>query len=207
MKEGTLGVIYGPMFAGKSTKLIEMAYDAQDKGFGVAVYSPAMDTRYGVGVICNHPKSATIDSVPVDSSLALLSDLTTRREVSKVFVDEAQFFDKEMPEVIRYIVQELEEDVILAGLLHDFRGEVFGPMGELIKRARWVISLASECTYIGKKPCKNPAYFTQRLVDGEPANYDSPIILVGGNESYTARCQEHWQIPGRPRININTLLS
>ena len=205
MKEGILGIIYGPMFAGKSTKLIEMAYDAQDSGCGVAVYSPEIDTRYGVGVICNHPKSATIDSVPVGSSLALLSDLTARRGVSKVFVDEAQFFDKEMPEVVDYLTKELGIDVTLAGLLHDFRGEVFGPMGDLLMRARRVTSLSAICTHPGER-CMTPAYFTQRLVDGEPADYSSPIILVGGTESYTARCAEHWQIPGRPRIDIDTLL-
>lgn len=206
MKEGIVEVIYGPMFAGKSSELGRKAKLAKVSRVNFAVYNPSLDTRYGEGIICNHDRDVLIKSIPVaDSAELLRSVMGAEVPLENVFIDEAQFFDRRMPEVVDYLTKELGIDVTLAGLLHDFRGEVFGPMGDLLTRARRVTSLSAICTHPGER-CKTPAYFTQRLVDGEPADYSSPVILVGGTESYTARCAEHWQIPGRLRIDIDTLL-
>lgn len=209
MKEGIVEVVYGPMFAGKSSELIRRVDQALISRFKYIVYNPAIDTRYGEGVICNHNKTASIDSTPVVDSIALLRDVVERPGIQKVFIDEAQFFDRRIPEVVDYLSKELKIDVLLAGLLHDFRGEIFGPMGQLVSRAHRVTSMAAICVYElpDGSVCNSPAYFTQRFVNGKPAVYDSPVVMLGGEEEgYTARCEKHWQVPGRPRIDIDTLL-
>lgn len=210
MKEGTVNVIYGPMFAGKSTELIRRIKQSEISQYKIAIYNPSIDTRYGEGRICNHDRDSSVASIPVSNSLELLNDVTRRQVgVERVFVDEAQFFDERMPEVVDYLTKELGIDVTLVGLLHDFKGDVFGPMGELISRAHRVTSMEAICTFVypNGRICRLPAYFTQRLVDGHPADYNCPVILVGGVENYTVRCAEHWEVPGRPRINIDTLLN
>lgn len=196
------------MFAGKSTELVRRIKLAKVSKYSFAVYNPAIDTRYGEGQICNHDKDSLITSLPVENSLALLNDVVGRKNVEKVFIDEAQFFDKGIIKIVDFLVKELGINVTFSGLLHDFRGEVFGPMGELVASAHRVTSLESICTFdlSDGNICNSPAYFTQRLIDGKPANYDSPVVLVGGAESYTARCAEHWFVPNRPRVNIDTLL-
>jgi thymidine kinase len=86
--------------------------------------------------------------------------------------------------------------VIVAGLDMDFRGEPFGPMPQLLAEAEQVEKLQAICVV-----CGAPASRTQRLIDGRPASYDDPIILVGGSESYEARCRLHHEVPGRPQAS------
>ncbi len=104
-------------------------------------------------------------------------------------VDEAQFFDESICEV----VQDLADDgrrVIVAGLDTDFRAVPFGPMPELMALAERVDKLHAICMV-----CGGPASRTQRLIDGEPARYDEPIVVVGASELYEARCREHHEVP------------
>ena len=95
-------------------------------------------------------------------------------------------------------------DVTLSGLSQDFKGEPFGSMPKLLAIAQKTTSLTAICVMDtgDGHVCRKPAYFTQRLVNGVPASYNSPIILVGGADSYTPRCEEHWEVPERPIDNL-----
>jgi thymidine kinase len=114
-------------------------------------------------------------------------------ETTVVAVDEAQFFDWELSQVCNQLAASGMR-IILAGLDMDFRGEPFGPMPLLMAEAEEVTKLQAICV-----ECGAPASRTQRLIDSEPAAYDDPLILVGGSESYEARCRSCHQVPGKPQ--------
>ena len=106
-------------------------------------------------------------------------------------VDEAQFFDSKIPEVCQMLAARGIR-VICAGLDQDFRGDPFGPMPQLLSLAEIVDKLHAICMVCGENASR-----TQRLINGEPAYYDDPIVLVGGSEAYEARCRAHHQVPVR----------
>ncbi|MDP4082963.1 MAG: thymidine kinase, partial [Bacillota bacterium] len=84
--------------------------------------------------------------------------------------------------------------VIAAGLDLDFRGEPFGVVPDLMALAETVTKLQAVCSV-----CGSPASRTQRLINGKPASYDDPVILVGASEAYEARCRHHHEVPGNPK--------
>jgi thymidine kinase len=106
-----------------------------------------------------------------------------------VAIDEAQFLDPEIVE-ISTVLASRGVRVVLAGTDTDFRGEPFGAMGELMAVAEMVDKLQAICVVCGDPACRN-----QRLLDGRPARYDSPTIMVGGRESYEARCRHCHKVP------------
>jgi thymidine kinase len=89
-------------------------------------------------------------------------------------------------------------------LAQDFKGAPFGQMPQLLGLAQRIKTLTAICVYEKENGivCRKPAFFTQRLIDGKAASFDSPIILVGGIDSYTARCEEHWEVIDRPKIDL-----
>jgi thymidine kinase len=106
-----------------------------------------------------------------------------------VGIDEAQFFDTEVVQ----IAEELAASgirVLVAGLDTDFRGEPFGPMPVLMSMAEHVDKLHAICMV-----CGDDASRTQRLVNGKPARFDDPVVIVGASEMYEARCREHHEVP------------
>jgi thymidine kinase len=106
-----------------------------------------------------------------------------------VAIDEAQFFDAGLSRVVRRLMN-AGVNVIAAGLDTDFRGEGFGPMPELLAMADEVMKLRAVCM-----KCKSlEGTMTQRLIDGQPADWDAPLILVGASESYEARCRDCHQV-------------
>ena len=111
-----------------------------------------------------------------------------------VAIDEAQFFDDQLPYVCEHLAKKGKR-VMIAGLDSDFRGEPFGIMPQLLTSAEFVTKLTAVCVQ-----CGAPATRTQRLVNGKPAKYDDPIILVGAAESYEARCRHCHDVPKRPGI-------
>lgn len=183
---GSIEVVCGSMFSGKTDELIRRLVRATIAKQKVQVFKPAIDIRYAVEKVASHTGS-TFDAIPVESSADVRSKLDA--DTTVVGVDEAQFFDAG----IIAVVQELAARgvrVIVAGLDQDFRGEPFGSMPVLMAEAEDVTKLHAICMV-----CGGDASRTQRLVNGKPARYDEPIVIVGASEMYEARCRQHHEVP------------
>jgi thymidine kinase len=188
-KDGSVEVICGCMFSGKSEELIRRLRRAVIARQKVQVFKPAIDDRYAIDQVRSHSGSG-FDAIPVASSEELLRRIDA--DTTVIGIDEAQFFDAHLP----HVVDRLASDgcrVICAGLDLDFRGEPFGPMPTLLAIAEHVDKLTAICMVSGE-----PATRTQRIIDGRPASYDDPVILVGAKESYEARSRRHHIVPGKP---------
>jgi thymidine kinase len=183
---GSVEVITGSMFSGKTDEMIRRLRRATIARQKVQVFKPVIDNRYQVERVTSHAGTA-FDAIPINAVEDLYIHLD--KDTTVVAIDEAQFFD---PKVIQ-IAQDLaarDIRVIVAGLDTDFRGEPFGPMPELMSIAEQVDKLQAICMV-----CGEPASRTQRLVNGKPAHYDDPIIIVGASEMYEARCRKHHEVP------------
>ena len=178
---GSIEVICGSMFSGKSEELIRRVRRAIIARQKVTVFKPQIDDRYGIERITSHD-GQTVDAIAVDSPAEILDIANGTSTV--VAIDEAQFFDSDIVRVAQALVDEHDIRVIVAGLDTDFRGEPFGAMPHLLSIAENVVKLHAICVV-----CGGDASRTQRLVDGKPAAYDDPIIMVGAQESYEARCR------------------
>lgn len=182
---GWIEVICGSMFSGKTEELIRRVRRAEYARQKVQVFKPIIDDRYAVEKVYSHSGLNRV-AQPVQSSAHIWKELEDGTEV--VAVDEAQFFDAGIVELCRKLA-EAGKRVICAGLDLDFRAEPFGPMPQLMAEAESVDKLQAICLV-----CGAPASRTQRLVDGRPARYSDPIILVGATESYEARCRAHHEL-------------
>jgi thymidine kinase len=190
MHEGQIGggieVICGSMFSGKTEELIRRLKRAQIARKQVQVFKPAMDTRYSAEHVASH-NGAHRQAVPVTSVAEIVGRIDEATEV--VAIDEVQFLDRSVVELCEALAARGKR-VIVAGLDQDFRGEPFGPIPELMARAEHVDKLQAICVR-----CGAPASRTQRLIDGRPALYNDPIILVGATEAYEARCRACHEVP------------
>jgi thymidine kinase len=186
---GWIEVIAGVMFSGKSEELIRRVRRAMIARRQVQVFKSHLDERYaGLFHVSSHD-GRTVDAIPVDSTAQIARELHPETQV--VAVDEAQFLDAGIVE----LSTELANDglrVILAGTDTDFRGEPFGCMPQLMAVAEVVDKLHAICVVCGHSASRN-----QRLIGGRPARYDSPTIMVGGQESYEARCRACHEVPRR----------
>ncbi|MGB9586204.1 MAG: thymidine kinase [Anaerolineales bacterium] len=179
---GSVEVITGSMFCGKTDELIRRLRRAAIARQKVQVFKPAIDNRYAVEKVTSHA-GTEFEAKPIENAHQILENL--EKDVTVVAIDEAQFFDDE----IISIVQQLADKgmrVIVAGLDTDFRGEPFGPMPVLMAQAERVDKLQAICMV-----CGEPATRTQRLVNGQPAHYNDPVVIVGAAEMYEARCRKH----------------
>lgn len=185
---GWIEVICGSMFSGKSEELIRRVKRAEIARQKVQVFKHALDTRYAQKKVASHSGVETecIVVTQADDILKRVAD-----DTETVAIDEAQFFDWRIAEVCSTLAEQGRR-VIAAGLDMDFRGEPFGPMPVLMAQAERVDKLQAICV-----ECGAPASRTQRLIDGKPAKYDDPIIMVGASEVYEARCRLHHQVPGK----------
>jgi thymidine kinase len=186
-RPGWIEVIAGVMFAGKSEELIRRVRRAAIARKQVQVFKSHLDARYaGLYSVTTHD-GITVEAEPVDSSDQIIRAVRPDTEV--VAVDEAQFLD----EGIVMVAGDLADRgvrVILAGTDVDFRGLPFGPMPRLMCAAELIDKLHAICVV-----CGGPATRNQRLVDGQPAPWNSPTIMVGGRESYEARCRHCHKVP------------
>jgi thymidine kinase len=185
---GWIEIVCGSMFSGKTEELIRRVRRARIARQKVQVFKPSLDSRYHAEQVSSH-NGLHWQAVPVGNAREILDRLEP--DTTVVAVDEVQFFDWE----ISAVCNELAERglrIILAGLDMDFRGEPFGPMPLLLAEAEEVTKLQAICVI-----CGAPASRTQRLIDSRPAAFDDPIILVGGSESYEARCRHCHQVPGK----------
>ncbi len=185
---GWIEIVCGSMFSGKTEELIRRVRRARIARQQVQVFKPALDDRYHTEQVSSH-NGLHWEAVPVGNAREILDRLDP--ETTVVAVDEVQFFDWEISQVCTELA-ERGLRIILAGLDMDFRGEPFGPMPLLMAEAEEVTKLQAICV-----TCGAPASRTQRLIDGRPAAFDDPIILVGGSESYEARCRHCHQVPGK----------
>lgn len=183
---GSLEVICGSMFCGKTEELIRRLRRARIAKQQVQVFKPVIDNRYDHMKVTSH-SGLDVDAFPVASSAEIFEKLGPGTTV--VGIDEAQFFD----EAIVDVVEELADRglrVIVTGLDTDFRGEPFGCMPELMARAETVDKLHAICMVCGEDATR-----TQRLVNGKPAHFHDPIVVVGAQELYEARCRKHHEVP------------
>ncbi|MCA1010913.1 thymidine kinase [Halobacillus halophilus] len=189
-QSGWVEVICGSMFSGKSEELIRRVRRATFGNLTVRVYKPAVDNRYKEDAVVSHNGTSVL-ARPMKESLDILSDVGD--EVDIVGIDEVQFFDEHIVEVAECLADRGIR-VITAGLDTDFRGEPFGKMPEMMALSESITKLNAICPI-----CGSPASRTQRLIDGKPASYHDPIILVGASESYEPRCRHHHEVPHKPR--------
>lgn len=174
------------MYSGKSEELIRRVRRVKIAKQKVQVFKPEIDNRYSNEDVVSHCGDKE-GAVPIKSSEDILKLIKEDTEV--VAIDEAQFFDKGILEVVNKIANEGKR-VICAGLDQDFKGEPFGYMPDIIAVAEFVHKVQAVCMI-----CGNPATRTQRLINGKPAKYDDPVVLVGAKESYEARCRKCHIVP------------
>lgn len=186
---GRVEVICGSMFCGKTEELIRRVRRASIARQQVQVFKPHIDDRYSIQHITSHT-GQNIDAVPIHVPADVQSQLQPGTNV--IAIDEVQFFDSNIIAIVTNLANRGLR-VILAGLDTDFRGEPFGPIPQLMSIAEEVTKLHAICVVCGEAACR-----TQRLVNGEPAHYHDPIIMVGAAERYEARCRKHHDVPGVP---------
>lgn len=183
---GKLEVISGCMFSGKTDALIREVRRCLIAGKEIKLFKPRLDGRYeGEHRICTHD-GICIDATPVTYSWVIPARTPSKCDV--VFIEEAQFFDGGLPRVVANLVQR-NKRVVVTGTDRDFRGITFGSMGELMAQADEVLKLKAICVKCGEEAVMN-----QRLVNGEPANINDPVVQVGGAESYEARCRSCFEL-------------
>jgi thymidine kinase len=183
---GSIEVITGSMFCGKTEELIRRLRRATIAKQKVQVFKPKIDNRYAEEKVTSHA-GANFAALPIQQAADVMQHLDA--DTTVVAIDEAQFFDDN----IVNITQQLADRgirVIAAGLDMDFRGQPFGPMPVLMAQAEEVSKLHAICVICGEEASR-----TQRLVDGQPARYNDPVVIVGASELYEARCREHHEVP------------
>ncbi len=188
-RSGSVEVICGSMFSGKTEEMIRRVRRARIAKQHVQVFKPAIDTRYDAVEQVKSHDGLGHDAIPASSAVEILNSVAP--DTTVIGIDEVQFFSGDISRVVQQLADRGVR-VIAAGLDMDFRGEPFGPMPQLMSEAERVDKLHAICVVCGAEASR-----TQRLIDGRPANYDDPIILVGGSESYEARCRHCHQIPRR----------
>lgn len=187
---GWIELVCGSMFSGKTEELLRRIRRAEIARKHIQIFKPEIDARYGLQRVASHNGVAREDVLVVPTAMAIVAQL--HRDTEVVAIDEVQFFDWSIADICTKLADEGRR-VIAAGLDQDFRGEPFGPMPLLMALAEQVDKIHAICVC-----CGSAASRTQRLIDGRPARYDDPIILVGGSESYEARCRQCHDVPGKP---------
>ncbi len=177
---GSIEVICGSMFSGKTEELIRRVNRARIAKVNVEIFSPVADTRYDKSALVSHNLNS-IPSKAVDSSSAILP---LANHIQVVGIDEAQFFDDEIITVCSTLANSGVR-VIVAGLDMDFKGRPFGCMPQLMAIADSVTKLHAVCVKCGQQ-----AMFSYRLVPNESK------ILLGEKESYEARCRNCFNLDG-----------
>ncbi len=180
LKKGTIEIICGPMFSGKSEELMRRLRRLKIARKTILVFKPSVDIRRGIDLVTSH-NGNQMEAIPVDNPHLIIDHVS--HEVDVVGIDEAQFFSHELINVVIELT-DMGKQVIIAGLNLDFRAVPFGPMPVLMAIAENVTKLSAICMI-----CGGDAFFSQRLVNGKPASYDDTLIKVGAEEAYQARCR------------------
>jgi thymidine kinase len=187
---GWVHVICGCMFCGKTDEMLRLLRRFSIAGRKVLLVKPRLDTRTDEVTVVSR-SGAQHRAMTVDSSREIEAIVG---DADIVAIEEGQFFDDGLPEVAGRLA-DAGKQVLVTGLDTDFRGIPFGPMPRLMAQADQVTKLTAICMV-----CGEPATRTQRLIDGQPASADSPLIVIGGigDEKYEARCRQHHEVPAGP---------
>lgn len=188
-KNGKLEVVCGSMFSGKTEELIKRLKRAMFKKQSIQVFKHGADSRYSSNFIFSHTGNK-ISSLPIQSSSEIIDSVSDETEI--IGIDEIQFFDMDIILAMDYLVRR-GKNVIVAGLDLDFRGIPFGPMPYLMAIADEVTKLKAVCCKSGQD-----AYVSQRIINGKPARYNDPVIMIGANDFYEARSRDHFEIDEVP---------
>lgn len=179
---GWIECITGSMFSGKSEELIRRLRRGVYAKQKVIVFKPTIDDRYHKEKIVSHNGNA-IEAINITEAKEIEQhDLS---DVNIIGIDEIQFFDRTVVDIAQDLAKKGYR-VITAGLDMDFKGEPFDPVPEMLAVSEHITKLQAVCAVCGASSSR-----TQRLIDGRPAKYDDPIIMVGANESYEPRCRAH----------------
>lgn len=215
-------IFTGPMNSGKTGSLINHLHVAQDAlEYRISVFKPATDSRNGDldkitcrngGSWCAIPTPKLSDNS--SSSLFIIDNIFRNKQMLKpnlVGIDEVQFFDRDIKDVVRYLLSH-QIEVAVSGLNRDFRFEPFPAMESLMPLADRVETLTARCTHKNDEYhiCGHDATRTQRLIDGKPASYYSPIVIIEGKGKgveYEARCIDHWSCPDVPQSRLQEYLN
>lgn len=188
-REGFLEVICGCMFAGKTEELIRRINVLSYAKKNIKSFKPQTDNRYSDHEIVSHA-GVHIPCVVVEKPKEILKYIDDDTDV--VAIDEVQFFDEDIVEVCEYLADKGIR-VMVAGLDKDFRGVPFPVIAELLPRAEFITKLTAVCA-----KCGAPATRTQRLINGKPASFEDPIIMIGSSEQYEPRCRHCHEILNKP---------
>lgn len=189
-KNGRLIAVCGCMFSGKSEELIRRARRALYAQRVVQVFKPAIDRRYDDEMVVTH-MGARHDAIPVAGVGELSAAIDPEAEF--IGIEEVQFFDESVVDLCVGLA-DAGRTVVVAGLDQDFRRQPFGPMPALLAMADEAIKLRAICTVCGEE-----ASHTYRQIDGKPAHWDDPVVLIGATEKYEARCRKHHKVRGEPK--------
>ncbi len=199
----SLQIIIGSMYSGKTEELLRRIrrYIVADEK--TQLFNHVIDkTRYGPNKVGSHAGNA-MDSFMAENVDHMYTQLKDDTRV--VGINEGQFFGEEIIDFCKYLVND-GRLVIVSALNQDFRGEDFPlgktkTIGNVIALADEVTHLTAICTYMNGtgRPCSKSATRTQRLVNGNPADYNDAIVIVGAKELYEARCPSHHFVPGKPK--------
>ena len=192
-RDGWVETISGCMFAGKTEELIRRIKVLEFAKKEIMVFKPVIDNRYSETKVVSHAGSS-VESYIINDAIEILEMVKPSTQV--VAIDEAQFFEDNICDVANELANRGIR-VMCAGLDTNFRGEPFGPMPKLITEAEFVTKLAAVCN-----KCGAPATRTQRIVNGKPASYNDPTIVVGASEAYEARCRHCHEVPDRPKPTL-----
>ncbi|MEB3188291.1 MAG: thymidine kinase [bacterium] len=201
-RTGWIEVICGSMYCGKTEELIRRIRRAEIARQSVQVFKPILDSRYVAEDVSSH-SGRRIRAIRTEGSHEIA--LLTRPETQVVAIDEIQFFDEGVLDVVQALA-DAGKRVVCSGLDLDFRGQPFGFMPRLLAIAEQVEKFTAICVQ-----CGAPATRSQRLIDGQPARWDDPIILVGAAEAYEPRCRACHVVPvdpsGAAQLSLATLES
>ncbi len=179
-RPGWIEVICGPMFAGKTEELIRRVNRMNFAKKKYLIFKPTIDDRYSLTEVVSHSQRK-VKAINVSHSSQIFDYLTS--DVEAVVIDEVQFFDDDIVEICKNLAEQGLR-VICAGLDCDFKGTPFQNVGMLLAMAEMITKLTAICSQCGSEATK-----TQRIINGKPAKFDDPIILVGEKESYEPRCR------------------
>ncbi|MCF7799433.1 thymidine kinase [Candidatus Babeliales bacterium] len=196
-KKGHLEIICGSMFSGKTEELLRRLKRAEYAKQNILTIKHQIDDRRKSTYITSHNGQERSACNVNNEQENINKILELAQDVHVIGIDEIQFFPTSIIEIICKLIEKGKR-VIAAGLDLDFRGEPFGIIPTVLAIADEVTKLKAICVICGKD-----AHHTQRLVNGNPAKYDDPIILVGASECYQARCRNCFQIDKTAQFYLN----